>query len=206
MQLKASYTLYGRHESMTFYARVPHPPAESDCIDFANAYGLWESLGFLFPVGYSTLRSSDSEYSGVAVRSLDPLSNAVFIDRPFSRGGLIPGFAGAALATSLAPLIYWLVAPDRQPRGRTYAVGLTEQVSHFQADKELLDPTYQVALHDSFDDLRLIFDGVHAAKLCHVSWKHRDQPPNVAPSFDIVGVNVPQGPMGTQRRRTRRGR
>jgi len=190
---------------MVFYFRSPTgaAPTPADCQAIADAYGLWENTGSL--LGYFLLRSEDSSFTGANVWSIDDRAQASFVDTPFSRSGFIPNLLFAALATSQAPIVRWATAELGKASGRTYALGLTMAVNDTKGDKELVNGVYLAALTSIFSELGPSVQAATGYRQVHVARSRRQLGTRSPRWFDITGCGTYEL-MGTQRRRTRRGR
>lgn len=205
VQLRAEYVCANRAASMTFHFRRDDglPPTADDCRRAADGYGLWEFDGFAD--GYAILRSADSAFVRANCWSLDDRIQASFVDQPFHRTGLLPGFAGKLLPTTLCPLIRWGTVERGKTAGRTYALGLTTLCQDESGDLELVNDLYLDALSTIFGQLGArVFDASGLVQCIPTS-----KGPWGTKSFQFPGGVNDVGVyelMGSQRRRTRPSR
>jgi hypothetical protein len=176
-------------------------PTYADCLSWARFYGLWENNGRL--QGYFLTRGEYSLFRRANVWSIDSRGGGSFMDQPFSRSGVLPTFFAPLLPTACAPLVRWLVSPGMGPRGRTYLVGQTSEDTYGNNDTSLLNPLYAVTLYTLFQNL---LDGANHGG----GWEMGKLVTDVVAGSRVAtgwapysGVDVPNGIMGTQRRRTR---
>lgn len=202
VRITARYEAFGRPASMTFHGRSVdgHEPTYGDIRAICENYGLWENTGFL--LGYFLLRSSDSVFTVCNGYSLDDRQRASFVDQPFSRSGLIPGFAAGMMPTSVAPIIRWGTAEKGIHSGRTYAVGITTEATKGNGDAEELNGLYVDALTQVFEDLAPIVFAPVGYKQVHLVPAPSHSLTQLPVGLDITSVGC-YVRCGTQRRRTR---
>lgn len=206
VRLLAEYESFGRAAHMVFHVDVGHVPDAGDCQNVTEIYGLWENSGTIVPFGYFVLRSQDSFFTGSWAYSIDPASKASFLDGPFRRPGGLPFLGSSELPTSIAPLVYWNTSPERRHRGRTYAVGVVADATTGESDGMSVSALYQDALVTQFESLILQVAAVESYQLVLVEYQSHGVRAPIMPTFPCVGCHMDSRPMGTQRRRSRRGR
>jgi hypothetical protein len=188
---------------MTFYGEFGRTPTPADCAALVSAYEQWESTSFVLPVGYTDFRSFDSRFVDCRAWSLDVTRSAIHIGGPFDRPGSIPPFLNRALATTLAPIIYWLVGPDHRRYGRTYATGLTDLVVTGGGDAERLEFFAAAALQGQFAQLAKFFAAAATARQVILTTRESGMQLNPAPWTEVQSCTTGDGLLGAQRRRTR---
>lgn len=191
---------------MTFFATFGHPPTESDLKALTDQYGLWESTGFIIPIGYATLRSQDHHFVDCRAWSLDQSSNATYISGGFDRVGAVPNFVSPMIPTALCPMIYWNTNPRKRIRGRTYCTGLTEQFTRFTGDTSVINDLYGDALVTQFEELAGFFSIGAGATQVIVETRDGGLPLPTLVGYPVESATVGDRLMGVQRRRTRHGR
>lgn len=204
VELCARYLQFDRPAAMVFHFRQPGgaAPSSADCRAVADAFGLWENLGY--GLGYALLRSVDSLFTGASCRSLDITSRANFVDSPFERPGLILGEIAKLMPTSCAPLVRWADVEGREAAGRTYAVGLTTEASARENDTERVNALYRAALASIFGALGPGIEAATGYRQVLVSRRRHGASGSLPRAVEVAGCGVYER-MGTQRRRTRPG-
>jgi hypothetical protein len=206
VRLKAEYEAFGRPSSMVFHARthLGAIPIDQDCKRAIQAYGLWEDSGFGF--GYTLVRHQDSVFRRCNAWSLDRRSQASFIDTPFSRPGQLGRLEGYHMvATDLAPLIRWYHG-DRQPHGRTYAVGVAQNELDVDDDRQVLGEVEAGDVATIFRRLAPMLQTYAGLVLVSLRTRIGGVALAVPDVLDITTGDMPTRLMATQRRRTRHGR
>jgi hypothetical protein len=201
--IRGMYRSFRRSASMVFWAKYPHVPTAGECKALTEAYGLWESNGFIIPLGYALLRSADSHFVGSRAASCDPAGGGSYVDGPFDRPGFIPSGVSAHLPTTLAPLVYWEHTPEKPQPGRTYCLGLTEQMNRFTGDTEVINDLYGDALLTQMQELRGFFALAGGAVQVGVERMRGGVRLPVWNTYPVTGAHLGDRLMGSQRRRTR---
>jgi len=203
----ARYLVLGRPASMTFYFFVMagHPPTAEDVAAIGGNYVLWERGLFGFFDGYSTARSDVSALIKVQAQSIDPNSEAFLFTDLAVVDGEVPSGVEACLPTTLAPMIIWSLAPGSQRmEGRTYAVGVAAD-QEGTSDKMQLNAANRAELFDVFGNLhQFMFD--NGAQMVALRTRRDKVALPVAEAYPITGCFNVNILLGSQRRRTFRGR
>jgi len=203
---RMEYQGWGKNASMTFYAYFGHPPDVGELELLDHQLGLWESLGILIPLGYSSLRSIDSHFVGMRLWSLDPDSNARYFDEGFDRPGLVPGQVSEMLPSPVSPMIYWKTAnPERRRRGRTYCVGISAEATRIGYDPNNINPIWGDGLITIMNDLTQFMQNANANQVL-IQTHQGGRLLDTFPIFPVAAAGTGDGILGVQRRRLRRGR
>lgn len=202
--LRAGYAAFGRFaENVFVFATLDgHAPTAEELGDLAFNYGVWEQD--IAGIGYSTLRSSDSQFVGCRVNSIDSRHQTFHIDGPVSVAGLIPSFVFGMLPSNLSPIIRWATAEKGLATGRTYAVGITTAATKGNSDGAELNGLYRDALATIYGDLAPTVAAPVGYKMVHLVRAVKRGPVLGPSALDITGLGV-YVRCGTQRRRLRPG-
>lgn len=187
---------------MVFHCRSSdgHEATLADCVAVVAAYDAWENDGL--GIGYTLLRSTDSYFVRAGAFGIGPSPRASFISRPSPNSGQIPSFLSPMVPSGRAPIIRWATAERGLSTGRTYAVGVSEGVTDFGDDQEVLSGLGTSALDLAFSQLRVILLNQAGYVQCHYTDSPRGGLGPGGHLLDITGQGCYQL-TGSQRRRTR---
>jgi hypothetical protein len=202
VRLVASYLMYGRRASMTFAFRRPDglPPSPADCRAVGDGYAAWENNGF--GLGYTLLRSVDSNFVGTYCFTLDPRGGGSRYDHRANGTGQIPGILAGMIATGCSPIVRWATAERGEHSGRTYAVGLSRLLTQPFGDEETLAPLAGDTIAIEFSGLRSSVMSSSGLEQVILSARRSDVPTTLSAAHQVIGQGC-YSLLGSQRRRTR---
>lgn len=191
---------------MVFHFRSSSVPMETVYEEAVNLYMNWELHDATLLGGWSAYRHLNSECTTLDIYSLDRAQPLARVSVGFGLPGTLFGDSFPEIPSSLAPIATWVTAEgERRIRPRTYLTCMVALAPKAALTPMSVDPTTAAVLGPALSQLRS--DAVdHGLELVAPWYSPKTWVGGIGKASEILGCGGIKETMGTQRRRTFRGR